>query len=167
MTTPTTEEKLFALAAATAKMVKDGNIGKAMNALNMMAHVCDDASLEKAKGILKTLHETEPEVNGVEDHFSTIKMDIDPNEPGEMLDIDCSRFTHEEVLFLLVTLLGGNMRLLAEGDDKDEKKKQGQNITKLINMILHWVTKEDWDKAHAMIENKKPPEDTFNRWLSA
>lgn len=167
MTTPTTEEKLFALAAATAKMVKDGDIGKAMSTLNMMAHVCDDKALEKAKGILATLHEQEPEVKGVEDHFSSVKVDLEANNLGETLNIECSRFTHEEVLFLMVTLLGGNLRSMATEDDKAQKKQNATNITKLISMIFHWVTKEDWDKAHAMIDNRTPPEDTFTDWLSA
>lgn len=161
-----TKDKLFALAAATGKMVKDGNADAAMKNLNLMAHLLDDQSINEAKKILNTLHETEPEVGGVEDHISSFRLDIDPNAECD-IEIDLRRFTHDEALFILVTILGGALRQLAKGEDSGDKKRAAQSLSNTINMIAKWVTEEDWDKAHAMINNQKPPEDTFNDWLSA
>lgn len=163
----TTKDKLFALAAATGKMVKDGNADAAMKNLNLMAHLLDDQSIAEAKTILHTLHETEPEVSGVEDHISSFKLDIDPNAECDV-EIDLKRFTHEEALFILVTILGGTLREIAKtGNDSGDRKRAAISLNNTINMITKWVTKEDWEKAHAMIDNQEPPEDTFINWLGA
>lgn len=162
----TTKDKLFALAAATGKMVKDGNADAAMKNLNLMAHLLDDAAIDEAKEILNTLHETEPEVSGVEDHISSFKLDIEPNAECDF-EIDLKRFTHDEALFILVTILGGTLRELTRREGDGDRKRAAISLNNTINMIAKWVTKEDWDKAHAMIDNQKPPEDSFTNWLGA
>lgn len=170
MTTPTTKDKLFALAAATGKMMKEGKLSEAMKNLDLIAHCTDDASLSDAADIIDKLQELEP--NGPPGYkekqaIDTFKVDLDLDGDEPRIDIDLSRFTHDQALFILVTILGGAMREITETKDDGDRKRAAISINNTLNMIARWVTKEDWDKAQAMIKNQKPPEDTFTDWLSA
>lgn len=158
--TPTNQDKLYALTACAGKNIKNGNIDKALSDVNLMAHFITEQDIEKAAGITTTLAATENEIHGVEHHFNAYKMSIENphGTPAKLIDLD--NLTHDEALFMLAVLIGGNLRGIYDCTDDDERAKAAKNVNELLNMIARVVTKDDWDKAKAMSQRDKP-EDPF------
>lgn len=82
-----------------------------------------------------------------------------------MKQINLSKFTHEEKIFILSVGLAGNLRkieYLATQEewrqDKDDIKTAYDNSNDLFIALVQTVTEEDWNKVRAMVAERCPEE---------